>query len=111
MKKEINNWEFIFASTKRDSLGATLRIIFQDLEDGNLYLIVLYVDSVMSQILDDSERAKTTNKLMHSIIKKSLHKAILIDDVESIKEYVWSPITYNELQNKIRDIKINQIIR
>lgn len=110
MKKEINNWELIFCTSKADSLDTTLRIIFQDLNDGNIYLIELVIDSVMSQILDDNRKLGKTNELINSIIKRSIHKSKLIEDIEKLREYVWNPLDFNSIQDKIRDIKINQII-
>ena len=110
MKKEINNWELIFCTSKRDSLNTSLRIIFQDLDDGNIYLIELAIDSIMDQIIDDNERRGTTKDLIKAIIKRSLHKAELIDEVEKLREYIWNPLDFESIKTKIRDIKINQII-
>lgn len=110
MKKEINNWELIFCISKRDSLDASLRIIFQDLDDGNIYLIDLVIDSIITQILQDHKQNGTTNQLINSIVKRSIHKSKLIEDIEKLREYVWNPLDFNSIQDKIRDIKINQII-
>ena len=110
VKKEINNWELVFCSSKADSINTSLRIIFQDLNDGDVYLIDLVIDSVITQILQDHKQNGTTNQLINSIIKRSLHRAKLIDDVDKLKEYVWNPFDFESLKTKIRDIKINQII-
>jgi hypothetical protein len=108
-KKEINNWELVFCSSKADSINTSLRIIFQDLNDGDVYLIDLVIDSVITQILQDKQNG-TTNQLINSIIKRSLHRAKLIDDIDKLKEYVWNPLDLQSIKGKIRDIKINQII-
>jgi hypothetical protein len=109
-KKEINNIELIFCSSKRDSLNTSLRIIFQDLDDGDVYLIELVIDSAMTQILEEHRRDKTTNQLINSIIKRSIHKAQIINDIDKLKEYVWNPLDFQSIKDKVRDIKINQII-
>ena len=110
-KKEISNFELIFASTKSTGLENKLRIIFQYLDSGDVYLIEHNVDSIMSQILDDNHLRGTTNQLMNSIIKRSSHTATLVDDVDKLNEYVWNPNNFNSIKSKIRDIKINQIIK
>jgi hypothetical protein len=109
-KKEISNWELIFCTSKADSINTSLRIIFQDLNDGDVYLIDLVIDSVITQILQDHKQNGTTNQVINSIIKRSLHRAKLIDDVDKLKEYIWNPLDFQILKTKIRDIKINQII-
>ena len=109
-KKEINNIELIFCSSKSDSLNTSLRIIFQDLDTGDVYLIDLVIDSVMTQILEEHRRNKTTNQLINSIIKRSIHKAQIIDSIDKLQEYVWNPLDFQSIKEKIRDIKINQII-
>ena len=109
-KGEISNWELIFCSSNADSINTSLRIIFQDLNDGDVYLIDLVIDSVITQILQDHKQNGTTNQVINSIIKKSLHRAKLIDDVDKLKEYVWNPLDFQILKTKMREIKINQII-
>jgi hypothetical protein len=110
VKKEINNIELIFCSSKRDSLNTSLRIVFQDLDGGDVYLIDLVIDSVMTQILEEHRQNNTTNQLINSIIKRSIHKAQIINDIDKLKEYVWNPLDFQSIKNKVRDIKINQII-
>jgi hypothetical protein len=109
-KKEINNIELIFCSSKRDSLNTNLRIVFQDLDAGDVYLIDLVIDSVITQILQDHKQNGTTNQVINSIIKRSIHKAQIINDIDKLKEYVWNPLDFQSIKGKIRDIKINQII-
>jgi len=109
-KKEISNWELIFCTSKADSINTSLRIIFQDLNDGYVYLIELVIDSLITQILEEHRRDKTTNQLINSIIKRSIHKAQIINDIDKLKEYVWNPLDFQSIKDKVRDIKINQII-
>ena len=105
-KKEISNWELIFCTSKADSINTSLRIIFQDLNDGDVYLIDLVIDSVITQILQDHKQNGTTNQVINSIIKRSLHRAQLIDDVDKLKEYVWNPLDFQILKTKISNISV-----
>ncbi len=111
LKREINNFELVFNSTKIENFNTFLRIIFQDLDTSQVYILELVVDSVMQQILDDNHTRGTTNQLMNSIIRKYSHKSKLIKDIEILKEYIWNPHLLHKVQNLTRDIKINQIIK
>ncbi len=114
VKKEINNWEIFFwstyTSTELSYLSHHLKIIFQDLSSKNIFIINQEADSIMLDMIDSNDKKGTTNDLINSIIKKSIHKSELIDNVNKLKEHVWNPSDFNKLKSKIRDIKINQII-
>ena len=48
-----------------------------------------------------------TNQLCYSIIENNIPTLI---DVDKIRDYIWDVDTINKIKDRIRDIKINQII-
>jgi len=64
----------------------------------------------MTQILEEHRINKTTNQFINSIIKRYIHKSQIINDIDKLEEYVWNTLDFQIIKNKIRDIKINQII-
>lgn len=98
MKSEYN---IIQISIARDSINTKLTIIFQD--DINIKLLECVIDPIQTQILDDSNKNGTTNQFIESIIKRSKDRYKIIE-MKDINNYIYD-IT------KLRDIKINQIIK
>jgi len=112
--KKISNKDILYSttytSTETGYLKHYLKIIFQDLESENIFVITHEADSILLEVLDHAQEKKTTNQLLNSIIKKSIHLSELIDNVDKLKKYVWNTTDFNKIKGKIRDIKINQII-